>query len=339
MTAPQGAAERLHDVAGAILDAKLPDYDPWLYRYCGELAAPEDAERYLRYQLDHLALGRVDLAGKRVLDVGCGFGMALITCGILGARELRGVDAYRPMIDTVHAYQPLLPGYLRERLEVVVGDASAMPYEDESFDVLLSIEAISHYLDVPGFIDEAARVLRPGGVMIVSDGNNGRNRKIRSETQEIWEAFELGSSNGGVHGHEVKESYVQKRERIARAAAPGIDAAAAREIARMTFGMVEDDVAAAAREHAASGAMPSSPYRRGEVPVNPNGQVIERLFDPYELASDIEERGFRARAHGYWGGASGRASLRVANRVLDALSRVTIHTARGFRLVAVKRTT
>jgi SAM-dependent methyltransferase len=328
--------ERLRDIASTILEARLPEYDEWLYRYCGELAAPADAQRYVRYQLDHLELGGVDVRGKDVLDAGCGFGMALVVCGLLGARELRGIDAWGPMVDTVNAYLPLLPDDLRGRLEVIEGTVSATPYEDNSFDVVLSIEAISHYIDVPGFISEVRRVLRPGGVLIVSDGNNGLNPRTRSQAKEIWDAFENGTPAGEVHGHQVSESYREKREAIARGAAPSISERDASELARRTSGMVVGEVEAAARDFAATGRLPDRVYRRGEVPVHPEGQVIERIFDPYRLASQFAAAGFETKVRGYWGGAGGNAGLRAANRVLGALSRLTIYFAPGFRLVAIK---
>ena len=64
---------------------------------------------------------------------------------------------------------------------------------------------------------------------------------------------------------------------LRRAAAPEIGESAAREIAAASFGMVEAEVEAAARQHAATGTLPNSPYRPGAVPVNPNGQVMVAL--------------------------------------------------------------
>ncbi len=65
--------------------------------------------------------------------------------------------------------------------------------------------------------------------------------------------------------------------------------------------------------------------------------VMERLFNPYALAREIRSHGFDVTVRGYWGGASGSATLRMANRVLAALFRLTMVTAQSFRIVAVKR--
>jgi SAM-dependent methyltransferase len=337
-TAQRHDVEReLGEVARRILDADKDSYDPWLHRYCGELADPDDVARYLRWQVDHLDLAGLDPRGKAVLDAGCGFGLALVTLGLLGAAKLRGIDNYKGMVDTIRAYRSELPPELAEKLDVTYGDVSAMPYDDGEFDVLLSIEAISHYLDVSAFVAEAARVLRPGGVLIVSDGNNQRNPQIRRKTYAIWNAFEAGPNGAEVHGHKVGSSYRERRRAILERELPQLGAADLDELARLTAGMVEDEVIDAGRRFAESGERPSPRLSQGDVPVSPEGQVMERLFDPFELAREIESAGFTTKVHGYWGGAQGNRLLRTANALLDRASRATIFTAPSFRIVAVRR--
>jgi arsenite methyltransferase len=58
------------------------------------------------------------------------------------------------------------------RVELVTGDMTAMPFEAESFDLVLSSLAIHNVRDPDGrlkAIDEAARVLKPGGRLIIAD--------------------------------------------------------------------------------------------------------------------------------------------------------------------------
>ena len=64
--------------------------------------------------------------------------------------------------------------------------------------------------------------------------------------------------------------------------------------------------------------------------------MIERLFDPYQLAAEVGDAGFSTRVAGYWGGASGRRLIRLANKVLGAASRLTIYTAPAFTIAARK---
>jgi SAM-dependent methyltransferase len=331
-----GIEQQLHGLVQRILAADDGSYDPWLHGYCGELAKRDEVRRYLRYQLDHLALADVDARGARVLDAGCGFGMALVVLGLLGASKLRGIDNYKGMVDTIHAYSAHLPQAIADKLEVTYGDVCAMPYENAEFDLVLSIEAISHYLDVEAFIGEAARVLRPGGALIISDGNNLLNPAVKRKTQAIWNAFENGPAGTQVHGHSVGQSYRERRRAIIARTAPTLSDRECEQLARATAGMVETDVVAAADRYRESGAVPEPPLRRGDVPVSPEGQVMERLFDPYELARQIDAAGFRSTVHGYWGGAQGSRLVRTANALLDRAPRFTLYTAPSFRIAAMR---
>lgn len=323
-------------MASRILEARHDSYDPWLYGYCGELVNPDDVRRYVRYQRDHLALGGVDPRGAAILDAGCGFGLGLVTCGLLGAARLCGIDNHRGMVETVHAYRSELPDELADKLEVTYGDVSHTPYADGEFDIVLSIEAISHYLDVDAFLMEAARVLRPGGALIVSDGNNGLNPVTRRKTYKIWDAFESGAAGTSVNGHVVGTSYTDRRRAILERGVPSLDDAARDEIATRTSGMVEADVIEAGAEFARSGQLPEPARGTHDVPVSPEGQVMERLFDPYALARQIEAHGFDCKVYGYWGGAQGNPLLRSVNAVLARASRVSMYTARSFRIAAVR---
>lgn len=54
----------------------------------------------------------------------------------------------------------------------VVADACVtFPFEDESFDIVLSMEGIEHFEDQTGFLRECARVLRPGGTLVLTTPN------------------------------------------------------------------------------------------------------------------------------------------------------------------------
>lgn len=316
-----------------MLAARLPEYDDWFYRYCGDLATPEGAERDHRYLRDMLRLARFDPEGKTVIDVGCGFGFTLLTLADWGARCALGIDSYKPMIDTVKAYLRLIDPAVAERISVEVGDAAVLPYPDETADLVISKEAISHYRDVQGFLREAHRVLCFGGRMVIVDGNNGANPRIVRETRRIWRAFERGDV-GEVEGHDPGIPYRQRRLEIVRAHAPDLDAEC---VADRTFGMTKAEVERAC-DAVRSGGFVERPYDAAAVPLDPDtGAVIERLFDPFQLGREIAEMGFRVTVRGYWGGAQGKRHVRAANRFLSLGSRLTMSTARAFMIAAWKR--
>jgi ubiquinone/menaquinone biosynthesis C-methylase UbiE len=327
-------SRQLYSIFREVLDAGLPEYDPWFYRYYDDLNDQDSVAVFLRHLSDRLEFGGVQPEGKRVLDAGCGFGFTLVTLAALGAAEAHGIEIHDGMVQTMRRYLDLLPRELADRICLLHGDVSAMPYEDSSFDLILSFEAISHYRDVDAFIRDSYRILRPAGVLVVSDGNNGLNPVTRRKTREIWDAFELGPKGVSIHGHVVHHHYEEERRQYIAERFPAVPS---ERMAHETFGMTFLEVAAACERHRQDGSFPGSIYDHATVPVNPDdGTVIERLFNPYALARRMRAVGFSTRTHGYWGGASGRGKLRLANAVLSALSPVTIVTARAFLIAARK---
>jgi SAM-dependent methyltransferase len=203
-----------------VLGAQLPEYDDWLYRYCGELGSASGAQRHEQYLADLVRFGRATVTGRDVLDAGSGFGLTLLTFARWGARSAIGIESYPRMVETANAYLRLLPEELARRMHTELADVAAIPFEADSFDLILSKEAISHYRDVPAFLTEATRVLRPGGVLLIADGNNARNPRVVDTTRKVWRAFEFGDEHLGVH--ERQGFYRLRRAEIIQAYAPDL---------------------------------------------------------------------------------------------------------------------
>jgi ubiquinone/menaquinone biosynthesis C-methylase UbiE len=106
-----------------------------------------------------------DAAPRRVLDVGCGTGylLRLLAARYPQAAELAGIDAAPSMIETAHraADDP--------RLRFTVGTAERLPYPDDVFDVIVSTTSFDHWADQLGGLRECARVLAPGGHLVLAD--------------------------------------------------------------------------------------------------------------------------------------------------------------------------
>jgi SAM-dependent methyltransferase len=102
-----------------------------------------------------------------VLDVGCGVGgPACHLARVTGAR-LRGLTPNPVQLEMARAtaaLQSLGQGALFD-----LGDASHLPYPDNSFDVVLFFESACHFPDRAKFFSEAWRVLRPGGRLAGED--------------------------------------------------------------------------------------------------------------------------------------------------------------------------
>lgn len=325
-------ADELYDLGLRIISEERPGYDPDLERYHGPWRDDRShADALARFHADLLAAADVDPQGKIVLDAGCGYGFTLLLYGLLGAAELHGIDVDEARVSTVDAYRELLPPDLESRLHVALGDVAALEFADQSVDILLSIEAVGVYLDLDAFVAEAARVLRPGGKLLIAEANNALNRRLRARTLDIWDAYERGEPGVEVHGHQIAKSYVERREEIIRGADPAIGDDEARALAERTSGMTKAEILAVI-----GGAIPDSPYERGRMPIAPEGIAVERMVDPYELAAMLREHGLRTKVRGYWGGAGGSPHVRAANALLGAGRRLTIRTAPAFRVIATR---
>jgi len=115
-------------------------------------------------EIEHLhryLLAREWCRDKDVLDVasGEGYGTALIA---QVARNAVGVEIAPEAVE--HASGAYQAGNLR----FVVGDARSLPIPDASFDVVTSFETLEHFAEQRRFLSEVRRVLRPGGLLIVS---------------------------------------------------------------------------------------------------------------------------------------------------------------------------
>lgn len=307
-------------------------------RYLGFGGDHADVQRFVQYVLDIVGAAETPVHGARMLDAGCGYGLFLLVCGLYGAGSLDGVDMDATPVQFANAYTSRLDDHLAARMHVQLGDVMQLPYEDASFDLVTSIEAVSHYLDVDGALHELARVVRPGGTFVLSDGNNARNKAYARTIRELWAAAEDGPGYRTIGGHEVGKPYRERREEIIREHAPSLPDANVARLAAATTGFVREQVMEAVDAFVRSGTAPTPGRSQSEVPVDPDGATHERLFDPYELAERIRRVGFeRVRVRGYWGGAGGSRSVRFANLVLGAASHATIATAKGFRISAVRR--
>lgn len=101
--------------------------------------------------------------GKDVLEVACGPGLGL---GYL-LQHAKSVTAgdYDPKIVA------LAQKHYGDRIDIRQIDAQSLPFEDGSFDVVLMLEALYFVPDAAKFMEEARRVLRPGGTLFVASPN------------------------------------------------------------------------------------------------------------------------------------------------------------------------
>lgn len=124
--------------------------------------------------LTRRAVALADLpAGAWVLDVGCGAGATLDYLAGLGLRAM-GIDPSAKLLGQGNGRSPHLP--------LSQGRGETLPFATHSFDALLAECCLSLMDDAAGALAEFARVLRPGGALILSDmlaGNSAGMAAVR----------------------------------------------------------------------------------------------------------------------------------------------------------------
>lgn len=125
-----------------------------------------------RYTKTHRMLLQAvgDLKGKSVLDLGCSRGMLLERFRGYGDVTLVGVE-----LDATDGAEAEARGVHVDRVQINVYEddqiTARLPYEDESFDVIVAAEIIEHIVDTGSFVRETFRVVRPGGFVFFSTPN------------------------------------------------------------------------------------------------------------------------------------------------------------------------
>jgi ubiquinone/menaquinone biosynthesis C-methylase UbiE len=131
--------------------------------YTGERMVPEKAETDTFWE--HIYRYRFAanyVKGTDVLDIACGEGYGTASLVRAGARNVTGVDISAEAC--AHAHR-------KYGIDARQGSAENIPLEPNSVDVVVSFETIEHVSAPQEFIQECARVLRPGGTVVISTPN------------------------------------------------------------------------------------------------------------------------------------------------------------------------
>ena len=112
--------------------------------------------------------GRVPLAGRSVLDFGCGRGPTCTYAALSGARRVVGVDVNRDHVE--FARQKLRRDYpkLQERVEFVLTQGGLTELDGERFDVVISQNSFEHYPEPEAVVADVIEALHPGGMFMVA---------------------------------------------------------------------------------------------------------------------------------------------------------------------------
>jgi SAM-dependent methyltransferase len=128
-----------------------------------ELAGQKISAEQLERTCNRYYWAKTFVENRDILEAGCGAGQGL---GYL-SRYARSVVAGDVSAEVMNRAQETYG----DTIELKVFDATSIPWADQSFDSLLLFEAIYYLPDVDAFFQEARRVLRPGGHLLIATAN------------------------------------------------------------------------------------------------------------------------------------------------------------------------
>jgi SAM-dependent methyltransferase len=213
----------------------------------------------------------------------------------LGARTAIGIDVEPEYIALGrHFFEKTSP----EKIHILPCQDGMIPIQSETVDFVLMNEVISHIN--PGHLDivlqDISRILRIGGILFISDGNNIANQKRRRKLFDLWDKWENGPDGVKADKDVVNKCYLTRRKEIILSRYPELDDERVNLLALNTSGLWGDLFLRVIDEFVSSGNLIRRTYRRGICPTNPSntGVVIERGFYPLQVSLSLRNYGIEA---------------------------------------------
>jgi 2-polyprenyl-3-methyl-5-hydroxy-6-metoxy-1,4-benzoquinol methylase len=153
------------------LDAQRKFWNRWN----AEARSPDRLNDWARLRGDAiLALLRsLQLDSPRILDLGCGSGWLTEQLSAFGPAT--GIDLSDECIAKARVRAP--------HIDYMAGNMFEAPLPLGHFDVVVSQDVVAHLVDQPGFVKLAARLLKPGGHLIITSTNRFVVRRMRLPSQ------------------------------------------------------------------------------------------------------------------------------------------------------------
>ena len=321
------------------------EFAPYFYQYfLGCWNSPLEVDKYGDYCKHIFDVTKAD--GKRVLDVGCGFGLISFFLATFGAQKVTSVDHNEEKVSVFHKilsqFNPALTN-----IEVRIEDGISLQCGDESFDVAIANDVIAHVRDLEAFVSEMSRVLTRGGILYISEGHISLNLFERLKSRRLWRRVEYGPVNEtSLRGTDKPLPYLFQRREIIKEKFPYLGSKTLDLLAKETAGLYGSQIIMAVEEYLREGKVLNKPKFKFRNPET--GEYPEFEFNPFKLKKRLEEVGFSAKLIkpyfylGYPPFSAKRGHLLnsvgwVGVRVIRAFHPLSILIAPRFEIVARKK--
>ena len=228
------------------------------------------------------------IEGGTFLDFGCKFGHFTPLLTEFGAAQVVSVDVDDEYLGDGARYigQKFGSRYVKS-------EDCYLDIPSDSVDYILVNEVISHInpslLDI--FYSECARVLKVGGELVISDGNNASHFQTRSDLIDWYTLWESGSSKEFGDSNYTKHRYILIRNAFKEKRLPP---ETIEYYARNTSGLFGDRLIEFVRRGLEDGVFTERPHRPGVPPIHPRyGVAMERWFYPLQVELSLRTYGLR----------------------------------------------
>ncbi|TVR69694.1 MAG: SAM-dependent methyltransferase [Marinilabiliales bacterium] len=124
----------------------------------------EDEKNRFSIQLYYKLASFAGLAGKNICEIGCGRGGGLsFLHKTFKPASSTGLDLNQKAVDFCNGH------YRKEGLTFIQGNAQELPFENDTFDIVLNVESSHRYLLFSKFLSEVHRTLKSGGYLLLTD--------------------------------------------------------------------------------------------------------------------------------------------------------------------------
>jgi 2-polyprenyl-3-methyl-5-hydroxy-6-metoxy-1,4-benzoquinol methylase len=322
-------------------------YHARLYREKGYLGCILDLVRWWSALLD--------VKGKEMLDIGCGFGVYTLLFTFFGAKRVYGADHNEEKFEYFSKILSMVKPEV-ENVTLSLQDGHRLSFDDGRFPVIFIKDVISHVRSLDEFLSEVARLLAPGGRALITDENNALELLGRRERRGLWNAWEWkGVADEDRRAEDPPKTYREmRREDIADhlagrdlSAMPGLkkilpgyeETESNREraldtLARLTQGLWGDEVTEGADQILKNGAHRFKPeflYRQPRT-----GDCLEREFNPFRVAKRLGGHGIDARVVRPLF-STRKPLLNIIGRLIRATHPLSILVQPNFYILGTKR--
>ena len=314
------------------------EFSPYFYQYFSRLF--RDLRKFDGYlELCGYLFNVTKAKDASVLDLGCGFGLMATLFGLYGAKEVIGYDLNTEKIDLFMKLLSYLSSEVKN-VKPVLGDSSRIEYADEHFDIVVANETLSHVREIENSLDEAHRVLKLGGRLIIRDGNNSFFLPEKMRRRRFWQKIERGPVYpSDFRSTDIPLPFIEVRQKMIFEKFPQMDREKIQLLSQETAGMFGNEIFEAVEKFEKTGRIPARPKFRYRNPMT--GEFPEREINPFKLKMILIKRGFEVSFVPYFYAESFKNAEMIVKRLFYLMGRYLsifhLFLTPGFALLGIKK--